>query len=279
MEGDTDDAGYDHNGESASLWCFLRVGLERGGPANPTRARMSISTASAWKSPARWRRSEPGRNTPHPPAPSPTAGERGRKTSGSPSPLRGRAGSRPTRISPRSGHRSRPCRLDRRLAGAVLAEQRIDLPGPHLEMDVAQRSTPGKDFVIPSATSTVSPALTAVRPGVACWAKVIGMVRPEVEKAPPGAAATSSADPACPWRLFCVRFRERGAFSSLSVPTGAVRRRPSFKRPFGPDLGAFAPVSSNPSTETSVEFRTNHVYTIIYCGSQSKAKSTQIANC
>jgi hypothetical protein len=35
MEGDTDDAGYDHNGEPASLWCFLRVGLERGGPGEP----------------------------------------------------------------------------------------------------------------------------------------------------------------------------------------------------------------------------------------------------
>jgi hypothetical protein len=35
MEGDTDDAGYDHNGEAASLWCFLRVGLERGGHGEP----------------------------------------------------------------------------------------------------------------------------------------------------------------------------------------------------------------------------------------------------
>ena len=32
VEGDTDEAGYDHNGEPTSLWCFLRVGLERGGP-------------------------------------------------------------------------------------------------------------------------------------------------------------------------------------------------------------------------------------------------------
>ncbi len=31
IEGDTDDAGYDHNGEAASLWGFLRLGLERGG--------------------------------------------------------------------------------------------------------------------------------------------------------------------------------------------------------------------------------------------------------
>ena len=30
LEGDTDDAGYDHNGEPASIWCFLRLGLERG---------------------------------------------------------------------------------------------------------------------------------------------------------------------------------------------------------------------------------------------------------
>jgi hypothetical protein len=31
LEGDTDDAGYDHNGEAASVWCFIRLGLERGG--------------------------------------------------------------------------------------------------------------------------------------------------------------------------------------------------------------------------------------------------------
>ena len=31
LEGDTDDAGYDHNGEQTSLWCFLRLALERGG--------------------------------------------------------------------------------------------------------------------------------------------------------------------------------------------------------------------------------------------------------
>ena len=35
LEGDTDEAGYDHNGEPTSLWCFLRVGLERGGPGEP----------------------------------------------------------------------------------------------------------------------------------------------------------------------------------------------------------------------------------------------------
>jgi hypothetical protein len=35
LEGDTDDAGYDHNGEPASLWGFLRVGLERGGVGEP----------------------------------------------------------------------------------------------------------------------------------------------------------------------------------------------------------------------------------------------------
>lgn len=32
LEGDTDEAGYDHTGEPISLWGFLRVGLERGGP-------------------------------------------------------------------------------------------------------------------------------------------------------------------------------------------------------------------------------------------------------
>jgi hypothetical protein len=35
LEGDTDDAGYDHNGETASVWCFLRLGLERGGVGEP----------------------------------------------------------------------------------------------------------------------------------------------------------------------------------------------------------------------------------------------------
>jgi hypothetical protein len=38
MEGDTDEAGYDHNGEPTSLWCFLRVGLERGGPGDMEKA-------------------------------------------------------------------------------------------------------------------------------------------------------------------------------------------------------------------------------------------------
>jgi hypothetical protein len=33
LEGDTDDAGYDHNGEPTSLWGFLRLSLERGGPS------------------------------------------------------------------------------------------------------------------------------------------------------------------------------------------------------------------------------------------------------
>jgi hypothetical protein len=35
LEGDTDDAGYDHTGEPTSLWGFLRLGLERGGPGEP----------------------------------------------------------------------------------------------------------------------------------------------------------------------------------------------------------------------------------------------------
>jgi hypothetical protein len=34
LEADTDDAGYDHAGEPTSLWGFLRVGLERGGPGD-----------------------------------------------------------------------------------------------------------------------------------------------------------------------------------------------------------------------------------------------------
>src|SRR5262245_13197761 len=32
LEGDTDGDGYDHTGEPVSLWVFLRVSLERGGP-------------------------------------------------------------------------------------------------------------------------------------------------------------------------------------------------------------------------------------------------------
>lgn len=32
LEGDTDADGYDHNGEPTSLWGFIRVTLERGGP-------------------------------------------------------------------------------------------------------------------------------------------------------------------------------------------------------------------------------------------------------
>lgn len=35
LEGDVDDAGYDHNGEQASLWAFVRVSLERGGFGEP----------------------------------------------------------------------------------------------------------------------------------------------------------------------------------------------------------------------------------------------------
>jgi hypothetical protein len=32
LEGDTDADGYDHTGEPVSLWAFLRLSLERGGP-------------------------------------------------------------------------------------------------------------------------------------------------------------------------------------------------------------------------------------------------------
>jgi hypothetical protein len=35
LEGDTDEGGYDHSGEPASLWAFLRVGMERGGLGEP----------------------------------------------------------------------------------------------------------------------------------------------------------------------------------------------------------------------------------------------------
>jgi hypothetical protein len=38
LEGDTDEAGYDHNGEPTSLWCFLRLGLERGVPGEMEKA-------------------------------------------------------------------------------------------------------------------------------------------------------------------------------------------------------------------------------------------------
>lgn len=31
LEGDTDDHGYDHAGEPASLWAFLRLAIDRGG--------------------------------------------------------------------------------------------------------------------------------------------------------------------------------------------------------------------------------------------------------
>lgn len=35
LEGDSDADGYDHAGEPNSLWGFLRVSLERGGPGEP----------------------------------------------------------------------------------------------------------------------------------------------------------------------------------------------------------------------------------------------------
>jgi hypothetical protein len=35
LEGDSDADGYDHVGEPASLWGFLRVSLDRGGPGEP----------------------------------------------------------------------------------------------------------------------------------------------------------------------------------------------------------------------------------------------------
>jgi hypothetical protein len=38
IETDTDPDGYDHNGEPVSLWGFLRVSLERGGPGEPEKA-------------------------------------------------------------------------------------------------------------------------------------------------------------------------------------------------------------------------------------------------
>jgi hypothetical protein len=38
LEGDTDADGYDHTGEPVSLWGFLRVSLERGGPGEAEKA-------------------------------------------------------------------------------------------------------------------------------------------------------------------------------------------------------------------------------------------------
>lgn len=35
LEGDTDDHGYDHAGETACLWAFLQLGLERGSVEDP----------------------------------------------------------------------------------------------------------------------------------------------------------------------------------------------------------------------------------------------------
>ena len=35
LEADTDADGYDHAGEPTSVWGFLRLGLERGGPGEP----------------------------------------------------------------------------------------------------------------------------------------------------------------------------------------------------------------------------------------------------
>ena len=32
VEADTDGDGYDHNGDKSSIWCFLRLTLERSGP-------------------------------------------------------------------------------------------------------------------------------------------------------------------------------------------------------------------------------------------------------
>jgi hypothetical protein len=35
LEADTDADGYEHTGEPTSLWSFIRVGLDRGGPGDP----------------------------------------------------------------------------------------------------------------------------------------------------------------------------------------------------------------------------------------------------
>ncbi len=35
LEADSDDSGYDHNGEPVSMWAFLRLSLDRGSPEEP----------------------------------------------------------------------------------------------------------------------------------------------------------------------------------------------------------------------------------------------------
>ncbi len=42
MEGDSDPHGYDHAGEAASLWIFLRAVIERGGPDHPEKDEIDL---------------------------------------------------------------------------------------------------------------------------------------------------------------------------------------------------------------------------------------------
>jgi hypothetical protein len=35
LEGNTDANGYDHTGEQACIWAFIRLGLDRGEPGEP----------------------------------------------------------------------------------------------------------------------------------------------------------------------------------------------------------------------------------------------------
>lgn len=42
MEGDSDRDGYDHTGEAASLWIFLRAVIERGGPDHPEKEEIDL---------------------------------------------------------------------------------------------------------------------------------------------------------------------------------------------------------------------------------------------
>lgn len=35
LEGNTDNHGFDHTGQQAGIWWFLRLGLDHGGPAEP----------------------------------------------------------------------------------------------------------------------------------------------------------------------------------------------------------------------------------------------------
>ena len=80
----------------------------------------------------------------------------------------------PTRIRPPSGgYMPYSTRIERRLAGAVLADQRVDLAGAQLQRHVVVRETPGKRFVMRSratrggALARLAPVVSITRLAVA----------------------------------------------------------------------------------------------------------------